>query len=95
MRADLRGLLGVEAAPLFAHVEKWPRSMAQYHLGHRELLGRVRARLEKFPGLALCGNAYEGAGVPDCVRGGEAAARGLHSRLNPTAENVQPAAPRA
>ena len=95
VRRDLRDLLGVEAPPLFSHVEKWPRSMAQYHLGHRELVGRIRARLAGLPGLELCGNAYEGAGVPDCVRGGEAAARALHSRLNPTAGNVQPAAPRA
>jgi oxygen-dependent protoporphyrinogen oxidase len=27
VRRDLRDLLGVEASPLFSHVEKWPRSM--------------------------------------------------------------------
>jgi protoporphyrinogen/coproporphyrinogen III oxidase len=95
VRRDLRELLGVEAAPLFAHVEKWPRSMAQYHLGHRELVGSVRARLKQLPALELCGNAYEGAGVPDCVRGGEAAARELHSRLKQTGERIQTPAPRA
>ena len=95
VRRDFRDLLGVEAPPLFAHVEKWPRSMAQYHLGHRELVARVRARLEKLPGLSLCGNAFEGAGVPDCVRGGEAAARSLLSRLNPTGDKVRQAAERA
>ena len=77
VRRDLGDLLGVEAPPLFAHVEKWPRSMAQYHLGHLERLKRVRARLRPFPALALCGNAYEGAGLPDCVRSGESAADSL------------------
>ncbi|HEX8503249.1 MAG TPA: protoporphyrinogen oxidase [Pyrinomonadaceae bacterium] len=77
VRRDLRDLLGVEAPPLFAHVEKWPRSMAQYHLGHAERVARVRARLRERPTLALCGNAFEGAGLPDCVRGGESAAESL------------------
>jgi oxygen-dependent protoporphyrinogen oxidase len=77
VRSDLRGLLGVEAPPLFAHVEKWPRSMAQYHVGHVERVGRIRARLRALPSLELCGNAYTGAGVPDCVREGERAAEAI------------------
>jgi oxygen-dependent protoporphyrinogen oxidase len=79
VRSDLRDLLGVSAAPIFAHVEKWPRSMAQYHLGHAERLARVRALLRQHKALALCGNAYEGAGLPDCVRSGERAAETLYA----------------
>src|SRR5215207_8792918 len=74
VRRDLRDLLGVSAPPLLAHVEKWPRSMAQYHLGHTQRLARIRSMLQNHNALALCGNAYEGAGLPDCVRSGESAA---------------------
>jgi len=74
VRRDLRDLLGIEDAPLFAHVEKWPRSMAQYHLGHRERLARINARLNELPALRLAGNAYHGAGLPDCILSGERAA---------------------
>lgn len=74
VRADLQELLGIEKPPLFAHVEKWPRSMAQYHLGHVELVERIGAHLGSYPGLKLAGNAYGGAGIPDCVRSGERAA---------------------
>jgi len=81
VRRDLRDLLGVEAPPLFAHVERWPRSMAQYHLGHAERVARLRATLGRHATLALCGNAYEGAGLPDCVRGGESAAESLFQAL--------------
>ncbi|MDT5296641.1 MAG: protoporphyrinogen/coproporphyrinogen oxidase [Acidobacteriota bacterium] len=77
VRRDLRDLLGIEAAPLFAHVEKWPRSMAQYHLGHTARLARIASLLQHFPTLRLCGNAYDGAGLPDCIRGGESAAESL------------------
>ncbi len=79
---DLRDLLGVSAPPLFAHVEKWPRSMAQYHLGHLERLARINAHLQNFPTLALCGNAYTGAGLPDCVRSGETAADHLLDKIS-------------
>jgi protoporphyrinogen/coproporphyrinogen III oxidase len=75
VRRDLRELLGVERAPLFTHVEKWPHSMAQYHVGHIERVARIRERLRALPTLRLAGNAYEGAGIPDCVRSGEDAAK--------------------
>ncbi|HEV7889043.1 MAG TPA: protoporphyrinogen oxidase [Pyrinomonadaceae bacterium] len=78
VRRDLRDLLGVNAPPLLAHVEKWPRSMAQYHLGHTQRLARIRSSLKQHDSLALCGNAYEGAGLPDCVRSGESAAETLY-----------------
>jgi protoporphyrinogen/coproporphyrinogen III oxidase len=77
VRRDLRDLVGVEAPPVFAHVEKWPRSMAQYTIGHLARIARVKARLQDLSSLALAGNAYDGAGVPDCVRSGETAAEFL------------------
>jgi oxygen-dependent protoporphyrinogen oxidase len=78
---DLRELLGVAGAPLFTHVERWPRSMAQYHVGHLARVARISGRLSRYSTLRLAGNAYEGAGVPDCVRSGERAAEDLRGRL--------------
>jgi oxygen-dependent protoporphyrinogen oxidase len=74
VRADLRDLLGIERAPLFAEVTKWKRSMPQYHVGHLELVKRIAERVTSLPGLTLAGNAYTGPGIPDCVRSGESAA---------------------
>ncbi|MDQ3258170.1 MAG: protoporphyrinogen oxidase, partial [Acidobacteriota bacterium] len=82
VREDLRDLLGIEHLPLFALVEKWPRSMAQYHLGHIARVERIRQRLSNFPTLQLAGNAYGGAGIPDCIRGGEAAAEQLLKNIH-------------
>jgi oxygen-dependent protoporphyrinogen oxidase len=83
VRRDLRDLLGVEAPPSFAHVEKWPRSMAQYHLGHTSRVARIRDLTGRLPALALCGNAFEGAGLPDCIRSGESAAEAVSKALDP------------
>jgi oxygen-dependent protoporphyrinogen oxidase len=77
VRADLRDLLGIEQPPLFTVVEKWSRSMPQYHVGHLELILRLQQGLREIPGLQLAGNSYGGVGVPDCIRSGETAASDL------------------
>ena len=79
---DLRELLGVTAPPIFAQVSRWPRSMAQYAVGHLARMTRVRERVERLPTLRLAGNAYTGAGLPDCVREGRAAAQRLLKAVN-------------
>ncbi|HEX5708660.1 MAG TPA: protoporphyrinogen oxidase [Pyrinomonadaceae bacterium] len=74
VRRDLRELLGLNRTPLFAMVKRWPRSMPQYTVGHLACLARIRERLAAHASLRLAGNAYDGTGVPDCVRSGEEAA---------------------
>jgi oxygen-dependent protoporphyrinogen oxidase len=85
VREDLRALLGVTEPPLFAHVEKWSRSMAQYTVGHTNRVARIRGRLARLPSLQLAGNAYEGAGLPDCIRSGWKAADEILSEQAPLA----------
>ena len=77
VEADLRELLGIKAKPLFTEVAKWERSMPQYEVGHLDRLNEIENEVKKLPGLALAGNAYRGAGIPDCIRSGEAAADSL------------------
>lgn len=74
VRDELRDIMGVTAEPLFARVWRWPRSMAQYTVGHAARMERIEARLKAVPGLYLAGNAYYGIGIPDCVRIGKEAA---------------------
>jgi oxygen-dependent protoporphyrinogen oxidase len=74
IRAELRDLMGVTETPAFVHIARWPRSMAQYPVGHGARVAEIEARLAKLPGLHLAGNAYHGIGIPDCVRMGREAA---------------------
>ena len=71
---ELHELLGVKGDPHLALVYKHPNSMAQYHLGHLDLVGEIEAQANKLPGFALAGNAYRGIGIPDCINSGEQAA---------------------
>jgi len=77
VEADLRELLGISEDPLFVEVAKWERSMPQYEVGHLDRVSEIEKLASGLPGLSLAGNAYRGAGIPDCVRSGEAAAEYL------------------
>ena len=66
MLDELREKMGITATPVFVRINRWPNSMPQYHVGHRELVKRIDAALPR--GVYLVGNAYSGVGVPDCIR---------------------------
>jgi oxygen-dependent protoporphyrinogen oxidase len=74
---ELQEIAGFSAPLRFARVFRWPRSMAQYTVGHAERLAGIEARVAAIPGLYLAGNAYEGIGVPDCIRLGRRAAESI------------------
>jgi oxygen-dependent protoporphyrinogen oxidase len=71
---ELEEIAGVRAHPKFVRIARWPRSMAQYTVGHPQRLAEMEARAAAIPGLHLAGNAYEGIGIPDCIRMGKRAA---------------------
>jgi oxygen-dependent protoporphyrinogen oxidase len=71
---ELREIAGVTAKARFVRIARWPRSMAQYTVGHLERVAEIQSRAAAIPGLHLAGNAYTGIGVPDCIRMGRAAA---------------------
>jgi protoporphyrinogen/coproporphyrinogen III oxidase len=82
VRRELTQILGEaivprEARPEHMQVSRWRRAMAQYAVGHQERIERIHMRLAGLPGLRLAGNAYDGIGIPDCIRLGRQAAREL------------------
>ena len=77
VETDLRELLGITEEPLFVEVAKWKNSMPQYEVGHLERVNDIEQLISEIPGLTLAGNAYRGAGIPDCIRSGQNAAESL------------------
>lgn len=74
---DLERACGPLGLPALFHTYRWPRSIPQYEVGHRDRLARVRAALAGLDGLHLAGNWSGGIAMPDCVRNAEALAREL------------------
>lgn len=68
VREDFKRLLRISAPPLAHTIHRWPRSMPQYVVGHAERYRRIRRHLQDFPGLYVTSNAFDGVGIPDCIR---------------------------
>jgi len=67
VRRDLSELLGITAEPVDALLTRWGGGLPQYAVGHVERVARIRAAVEQVPGLAVCGAAYDGVGIPACI----------------------------
>ena len=80
---ELHDIVGFRAAPAFSRIYRWPRSMAQYTVGHPARLAEIEARAAAIPGFQLAGNAYTGIGIPDCIRMGRQAAESISKVLCP------------
>lgn len=72
---DLRDATGLSARPVDQVVTRWTGALPQYPVGHTQRVERVRTAVAQVPGLAVCGAAYEGVGIPACVASGQRAAR--------------------
>jgi protoporphyrinogen/coproporphyrinogen III oxidase len=68
VRDEFRRLMGIEVPPRTSVVSRWPESMPQYVVGHNERIRRIQTVLSSYSGLHLVGNAYDGVGIPDCIR---------------------------
>lgn len=74
VRAELAELIGISATPVATRVTRWPAALPQYAVGHVDRVGRVQRAVAAVPGLAVCGAAYAGVGIPACIRSGQQAA---------------------
>jgi oxygen-dependent protoporphyrinogen oxidase len=65
--ADLAAMAGVTARPVATHVQRWGGALPQYAVGHVDKVARIRAAVARQPGLAVCGAAYDGVGIPAVI----------------------------
>jgi oxygen-dependent protoporphyrinogen oxidase len=88
VRRELNEILGdrilrLDVEPERVQVSRWVRAMAQYAVGHQERAKLIAERVAALPGLRLAGNAYDGIGIPDCIRLGRKAAKELLAAKQP------------
>jgi oxygen-dependent protoporphyrinogen oxidase len=81
-RHDLREATGLDARPVQTRVTRWTDGLPQYPVGHHARVARVREHIGKLPGLALCGAAYDGVGIPACIASAYAAVDQLDGDLS-------------
>ncbi len=62
----LAAVLDLPERPESSSVVRWMRAMPQYEVGHVDRVAAIRRALPA--GIFVVGTAYDGVGVPDCVR---------------------------
>jgi oxygen-dependent protoporphyrinogen oxidase len=66
--------------PVETHVQRWGGALPQYAVGHLDRVARIREDVAQVPGLALCGAAYDGVGIPAVIGSARRAAASLVSQ---------------
>jgi oxygen-dependent protoporphyrinogen oxidase len=84
--AELTDVLGVRGLPRDSRVTRWGGSLPQYNVGHLDRVARIRAAVAMQPGLAVCGAAYDGVGVPACIATARTAVGRILDHLDPRGE---------
>lgn len=82
VKAELDRWMGLTANPRFHTLYRWPHSMPQYIVGHQQRQNRMEGLLREQPNLFLVGNAYDGVGIPDCIRRAKTTAEAIVSLVS-------------
>ena len=72
--ADLAAATGVTGKPVATRVTRWGGGLPQYTVGHLDRVRRIRTGIAGQSGLAVCGAAYDGIGIPACIASARLAA---------------------
>jgi oxygen-dependent protoporphyrinogen oxidase len=86
--AELRLVAGVTTGPVATRVTRWGGGLPQYTVGHLDRVRRIRAAVAASPGLAVCGAAYDGIGVPACIASARRAADDVAAALDARPERA-------
>lgn len=81
--AELADAVGLTARPVDVHVQRWGGGLPQYAVGHLDRVARVRAAVAEVAGLAVCGAAYDGVGIPAVIASSRRAVADLGVRATP------------
>jgi oxygen-dependent protoporphyrinogen oxidase len=78
---DLARLTGLTEIPSRSLVTRWDDGLPQYRVGHLSLVAEIERKLARDTNVVLCGAAYRGSGIPDCIAHATDVAERLLNRL--------------
>lgn len=83
VRRDLSQMMKFKGDPEFSIVNRLPKSMSQYKVGHIDKIKDIQTHVKKtYPNLRITGASFEAVGLPDCIRQGKDAVEELFIDLN-------------
>jgi oxygen-dependent protoporphyrinogen oxidase len=70
VQGELAALLGVQGAPVFTRVQRWPQAIPQYTLDYQRFKDAITAAEASAPGLFIGGNSRDGISMANCIESG-------------------------
>jgi enamine deaminase RidA (YjgF/YER057c/UK114 family) len=86
-------LVGVRAAPVCTHLQRWPRAIPQYTLGYQRFKDAIAQVEATAPGVFIGGNCRDGISLANCIASGRrlaAAVVAYTAHVAPGATAVEP-----
>ncbi len=83
LRRDLETVIEIRTPPRVLAIDRYPRAIPQYTLGHGSRVARIRQAVGAVPGLFLTGNYLAGISVGDVVKESALVAASIVERLRP------------
>ena len=62
--------------------------LPQYTVGHRDRVATIHEAVGAQPGLAVCGAAYAGIGIPACISTADSAAQRVRDFIKSTMRSI-------
>jgi protoporphyrinogen/coproporphyrinogen III oxidase len=87
VHVELTEVMGVRRRPESAGVIRWMSALPQYEIGHASRVQTAVSALRSLPPVALAGAAYDGLGIPACIRSGSEAGEAVLERLAHSVES--------
>ncbi|CCE59517.1 Protoporphyrinogen IX oxidase, aerobic [Staphylococcus argenteus] len=82
VRKDLSQMMTFKGNPEFTIVNRLPKSMPQYHVGHIQQIRDIQTHVKQtYPRLRVTGASFEAVGLPDCIMQGKVAAEEIVAEL--------------
>lgn len=81
-RRDLSKMMTFKGDPDFTIVNRLPKSMPQYHIGHMTQIRNIQNHVKRqYNSLRITGAPFEAVGLPDCIQQGKNAVEELLDEL--------------
>ena len=72
VKKDLSQMMTFKGSPDFSIVNRLPKSMPQFHIGHIEQIKSIQSHIRNnYPRLRITGASFEAVGLLDCIQQGK------------------------
>ncbi len=81
VKQDINDIMGIKSDPIVVRIKRWIKAMPQYTIGHELRAKRIEQLTAGLGNIQLCGSAYHGIGISDCINSGNTAAQNVLKNL--------------